>query len=156
MPLLRRETGEQIRAFCFVLAKQAPQAVYIRKLKIVSGKLFFFRQPDIGILYTRRPLDLIHAVDVLQKRDNALESISDLGRNEFQIHTAALLEIGKLRDLETVEHHLPANAPSSQRWRFPVIFFELNIVFAKIDADRAEATEILIQHIVRRGLQNNL
>jgi hypothetical protein len=48
---------------------------------------------------------------------------------------------------------LPADAPGAQRWRLPVILFELDVVLAQIDADGAKAAEVLIYYICGRRLK---
>jgi hypothetical protein len=39
-----------------------------------------------------------------------------------------LLEVGELRDLHAVEHHLPADAPGAERRRLPVVLLEADVV----------------------------
>ena len=74
-----------------------------------------------------------------RKAHQPLEPVGDLRGNQIQIDAAALLEVRELRDLQSVEHHLPADAPRAERRRLPVVFFELDVVLAEIDADRLEA-----------------
>ena len=73
-----------------------------------------------------------------------------------QIHSAALLKISELRDLEAIEHYLPAHAPRTARRPLPVILFELKVVLLQIDSDRFERFEIQLLHVHRRRLQNQL
>ena len=40
--------------------------------------------------------------------------------------------------------------------RFPVVFFELDVVLFQVDADGFEAAQVLIDHVVGRRLQNYL
>ena len=77
-------------------------------------------------------------------------------RDTVEVHASALLEIGELGDLQTVEHHLPADTPRAKSRRFPVIFFELDIVLAQIDADGFEARQILVDDVVGRRLEDDL
>ena len=127
--------AEQLFALGFVFGQKAPEALDVGHLEVVDGELQLVGQAHFGVLHARRPFDVIHAIDVLQERDNALQAVGDFGRNQVQIDAAALLEIGELRDLQPIQHHLPADAPRAQRGRFPVVFLELDVVLGKIDAD---------------------
>src|SRR5208283_3001745 len=111
---------------------------------VVNGKLQFVGEPDLSVFHTLGPLDVVDAFDTLQESDQSFQPVGDFGGNQIEIDAAALLKIRKLGDLQTVEHHLPADAPCSQCGSFPVIFLELNIVLRKIDADGFETPEILI------------
>src|SRR5439155_6739654 len=98
----------------------------------------------------------VHAIGDLQERRQALQPVGQLGRNQVQVHASALLEISKLRDLQAIQHHLPADAPGSQRGRFPVVLLQLDVVLAQIDPDRLQAFQIQIDHVIRRGLEDYL
>ena len=63
---------------------------------------------------------------------------------------------GELRDLETVEEDLPADAPGAERRRFPVVFLEAHVVLSGIDAAGLERLQVQVLHLVRRGLQDHL
>src|SRR5579864_1027570 len=102
------------------------------------------------------PDDLINAVHVLQKCRDALQPIGQLGADRTKIDPAALLEVSELRDLQPVEHYLPADAPCSQRWRFPVVFFKLNVVLAQVNANGLERFQIKLLHVLLRRLQDHL
>ena len=56
------------------------------------------------------------------------KSVRQFRTDRIEVHAAALLEVGELRDLQAIEHHLPADAPRSQRRRFPIVFFELDVM----------------------------
>ena len=43
-----------------------------------------------------------------------------------------------------------------ERRRLPVIFFELDVVLAQINADRAERFKVKFLHVLRRRLQDHL
>ena len=120
-----------------------PRVLHICRLKVVHGELQLIGQPHIAILHfvsrlrIARPHNVVDRIHILQKRADTLQAIRQLDRNREQVHAAALLEIGKLRDLQSIEHHLPAHAPRAQCRSFPVIFFELDIVLAEVDSNRA-------------------
>ena len=67
-----------------------------------------------------------------------------------------MLEVGELRDLEAIKHHLPSDAPCAERRRLPVIFFKLDVVLAQVNADRAERFKVEFLYVLRRRLQNHL
>jgi len=62
-------------------------------------------------------------------------AVGDLSADGVEVHPAALLEVGELGDFEAVEHDLPANAPGSADGPLPVVFLELDVVLAEVDAD---------------------
>jgi hypothetical protein len=122
----------------------------------VFGLLDLVAQPDVAILLASAPLDVEHVVDLLQEHRDAFDAVGDLAGNRRQVDAADLLEVGELRDLRPVEHHLPPDAPRAERRRFPVVFFEADVVLPRIDADRLEAVQIQLLHFVRRRLQDHL
>src|SRR5690242_19239730 len=95
-------------------------------------------QPDLAVLHARRPLQVVDAVDTLQRHADALEAVRQLRGNGRQLDAAGLLEIGELGDLEAVEHHLPPDTPGAERRRLPVVFFEADVVLPRVDAARLE------------------
>src|SRR5207244_13193193 len=82
--------------------------------------------------------------------------VGELGRDRGELDAAGLLEVGELRNLHAVEHHLPADAPRTERRRFPVVLLEADIVLARIDATSLEALQIHLLHFVRRRLEDDL
>src|SRR6185503_1137083 len=110
----------------------------------------------MAVLRIARPYDVVNRIYILQERCDAFESISQFRGNWKKINTTALLKISKLRDLQTVEHDLPANSPSAQGWRFPIVFFELNVMLVQINSHRAQRFKIKLLHILRRRFQNDL
>src|SRR5271166_1458665 len=117
-----------------------PGFLDVRTFKIVNGKLQLILQPNLAVRYgtpirADDPGDVIDAVHVLQESGDALQSVGQLDRDGVKIDAAALLEISELGDFETIEHHLPADAPCAQSGRLPVVFLELDVVLAQVDAD---------------------
>ncbi len=89
----------------------------------------------------------------MQKGGDAFQTIGDFRRDGIEIEAATLLEVGELGDLQAIEHDLPADTPGPQRGRFPVVFFKLEVVLAKVNADRGKGFQIDFLHIAGRGLQ---
>src|SRR6185295_17981717 len=108
--------------------EQPPQAIDVSHLKVVHRELHFVSQAHVAILYALRPFDVIYALNTLKECNQSLQPVGDFSGNQIQIDAAALLKVSELRDLETIQHHLPADAPGAQRGRLPVILFELDIV----------------------------
>src|SRR5262249_10526495 len=96
--------------------------------------LHFLAETYFGVLHTRRPLDVVDAVDFLQHHRDALEAVGELRRNRRELDAAGLLEVRELRDLEAVEEHLPADSPRAERGGFPVVFLEADVVLPGVDA----------------------
>ena len=84
------------------------------------------------------PNNVVNRINILQKCRDPFQPVGELGGNRQQVDSSALLEISELRDLEPIEHHLPADPPGAERWRFPVVFFELDVVLSKINPNRAQ------------------
>ena len=141
---------EQIAVESAEIAPELDLAEHVLRL------LHFVAQPDVAILDARRPLDVEHAVDALQHHRDPLEPVGQLRGDGRQLQPTGLLEVRELRDLEAVEHHLPADAPSAKRGRFPVVFLEADVVLARVDAARLEALEIHLLHFVGRRLEHYL
>ena len=112
--------------------------------------------PDLAVGLAAAPLDVEDVVDLLEEHRDAFHPVGDLTRDRRQVHAAHLLKIGELRDLGAVEHHLPTDAPRAKRRRLPVVFFEADVVLARIDTHRLEAVEIDLQHFVGRRLEDHL
>src|SRR5579864_3375618 len=118
--------------FSFPLAqiKHLARAPRIRPFETVRGKLLFLRQPYIAVTHIVGPSQLEHAVNVLQERSDPLQSVRELARNGVEIQSPGLLEICELRDLQSIKQHLPSHAPRAERWRFPVVLLETDVVMA--------------------------
>ena len=143
-----RIQAQQTLRFLFVQVEQLPHRVHVGHLEVVDRVLQLVGEPHIAIAHLRRPLDVVHAVGHLQERRQPLQTVRQLGRNQIQVHPTTLLEVSELRDLETIQHHLPAHAPRAQCRRLPVVLFKFNIVLAQIDPDRLQAFQIQIDHIL--------
>src|SRR5208337_4352522 len=92
----------------------------------------------------------------LQKSAQPLQPVGKFDGDRVKIHSATLLEVSELRNFKSVQHHLPPDAPSTERRRLPVVFFELDVVLAQINADCTERFQIELLHILRRRLQDHL
>src|SRR5216683_790186 len=132
---------DQRLALTFIHLQMFPCLVHVSGFKVVDGKLKLVLKTHFTIgdglarFGIARPDNVINAVYVLKKGANAFESVGQLGADGIQVNPAALLEISKLRDLQTIEHYLPAHAPSTKSWRFPVVLFKLNVVLTEINAN---------------------
>src|SRR5205085_12203200 len=87
----------------------------------------------LAALRITRPDDIVDAVHVLKKSGETLEAIGQFGGDGIEIDATALLEVGELRDLESVEHHLPTDSPCPERGGLPVVLFKLDVMLAEID-----------------------
>jgi hypothetical protein len=123
-----------------------------RVLRLVD----FLLEPHLPVLHAAAPFQVEDVLDALQEHGDALEPVGDLAGDRVQVHAADLLEIGELRNLQPVEQHLPADAPGAERRRFPVVFFEADVVLPRVDAARLEAVEIQLLHFVGRRFEDHL
>src|SRR3974377_1887396 len=111
---------------------------------------------NASTVWISRPDDVVDRVDILQERGNAFETISQLGTDGIEIYASTLLEVGELSDLKAIQHHLPTDAPSAERGRFPVVFLKLDVMLAKINADGGKRFQVSFLHSFWRRLENHL
>src|SRR5208337_4257897 len=152
---------QQCLAFGLVQLKMFPGFLHLGAFEVIDGELQLILQPYLAVLHrpavwTDHPCDAVNAVHILEEGCDALQSIGQLHGDGVEIEAAALLKVGELRDLETVEHHLPADAPRAQRWRLPVVFLKLDVVLAEVDAECGERVKVQVLHVLRRRLQDDL
>src|SRR6266849_4964869 len=158
-PVLSHRSFEAIEEFLGLLFMQfefGADGGGIAAIEAVFGKLLFFHQPDVAIGLVQGPAQVINAFHALEEGTNALKTIGEFGENGTQNDPAALLEVGELRDLETVQKYLPADAPSAEGGRLPVVLFETNVMLFQVDAQGRETLQIDILHILRRGFEDHL
>src|SRR6266852_8046731 len=137
-------SGNQPLAFELRKLKVSPRALDVCPFEVVHRELLLISQTHVSILHfparlgVARPHDVVDRIDILQESAQPLQTVGEFGRNRVEVDAATLLEISELRNLESIEHDLPPDAPSAQRRRLPVIFFELNVVLPQINTDRTE------------------
>ena len=139
-----------------VRLEQAEVHRWIRRVEVEPGELDLALVVDLPVRDPRRPLDVVDRLLVLQIHGDALEPVGELGRHRFQVETTGLLEVGELRDLHSVEPHLPAEAPGAERRGFPIVFDEAHVVPGEIETERAQAIEIEFLDVRRRRFQDDL
>ncbi len=138
-----------------------PRLFDVGALEVVNGKLKLVLEANFAILHgttigSDDPRDVVNAVHVLEKCGNALEAVGQFSGDGIEVNAAALLEIRELRDFQAIEHDLPSNAPSAERGRLPVVFFELDVVLAQVDADGGQRRKIEVLHVGGRRLEDDL
>src|ERR1700723_3832485 len=139
-----------------------PRFFDICHFEVVRGELLLVRQTPFAILHfparfrVARPYNVVDRIHVLQERAQALQSVGEFGGDGIEVDAAALLEVGELGDLQAIEHHLPSDAPRAESWRLPVVFFELYVVLAEVDADCAQRFEVEFLDVFWRRLQDYL
>ena len=88
---------------------------------------------------------------------NPLEPVDfSSARYRRQVQPSHLLKVRERRNLQAVEHHLPGDSPCAQRRRFPVVFFEPDVVLARINPAGFETLKVDLLHFVGRRLENHL
>ena len=86
----------------------------VAAIETIFGKLLLLHPANVAVSLVRRPAKIVDALDALEKRANALEAVGEFDRDGIQVDAAALLEVGELRNLKTVEQNLPADAPRAE------------------------------------------
>ncbi len=144
---------ENARGFALMQFKHLSRGGRIRNVEAVGGELLLFGKAHFSVAAVTRPPKIEDVIDVLEIGGDTVQTIGQLDRDGIQVDCAALLKIGELGDLQSIQQNLPANSPRSKRWRLPIVFLKTNIVFGKLDADGTKALEIQILYVCRRGLE---
>ena len=107
-------------------------------LKIVTRLLNFVLMINItpchkvGRLPVHRIVGKVETViDALHIHRQTLKAVSDLGRNRPTINPAHLLEVGELSHFHPITPNFPAQPPSAQGRRFPIVFNETNVMLVR-------------------------
>src|SRR5216684_4104712 len=156
LPFHSLETIEQFLGLLFVQFEFGTNQSRVAAVKTVFRKLLLLHQADVAVSFVRGPTQIVDALHALKKRADALEAVSELHGDGIEIDASALLEVSELGDLKTVEQNLPADAPGAQGRRFPVVLLESNVVLLEVDADGAQAPQVNVLNIDRRGLEDYL
>src|SRR6202158_4966266 len=142
----------------FLLMKFEERSGYdwVRGLEIVGGKFRLPEQPDLPVSPIRRPANIIYAVNALQVRADAVQTVGQFDRDRVQVQSPALLKVSKLGDLKAIEKHLPTHPPCTQCGRLPIVFLKAHIMLGKAQADCSKALQVKVLHIRWGRFQNNL
>ena len=148
-------------ALSLVAIELTEQKVGVGHLEVVSRELTLVFKEDIavsehGAVGAARPHQVVNGIDALDVHRKTLSTVGDLGRNRVALEAADLLEISELGYFHAVEPDFPAQAPSAKRRAFPVVLDEADVVLFRVDADRAQGTQIQVLNVVRRGLHDHL
>ena len=111
----------------------------VAAIETVLGELLLFGEADVAVGLVGGPAKIVDALDVLEERADAFQAVGEFDGDGVEVEAAALLEIGELRDLQSIEQYLPADSPSTERGGLPVVFLEANVVLLQFDADGGEA-----------------
>ena len=131
-------------------------AIDVCAVKTVSGKFVFVFFQQVAVSNALNPFDIHDVINALNKCGDSVEPVSQFHRNGIKFDARHLLKISKLSDFGAVAEDLPAEPCRAERWRFPVVFFETNIVMTSINADCAQTFKINFLRIRRRRLQYHL
>ena len=152
----QRITLQRAGALALVGVEDAAQCLDIGDIKIIAAMLNFIAEHHIAIIDAIQPVDFPSRFFPLQRQHDALNAVSDLNADGVEVHAARLLEIGELRDLLPIQPDFPAQPPSAQSRRLPVVLDEANIMLALIDAQRLQRSQIKLLRIARIGLEDHL
>ena len=150
--LVRRQREfrlEQLAAGGFVFVEVAQQHRGVGMLEVVSRLLHFVLVEHVAVGdAAERPIgphDVEDAFDALQIHREALEAVGDFTRDGFAVEAADLLEVRELRDFHAVQPDFPAETPGAERRRLPVVLDEAHVVHARVEAERAQRSEVQIE-----------
>ena len=157
----QRHAGfEQPLAILLAGVELAREFPYVGELEVVPRLLHFVLVGDVPIgdlpQRTVGPHEVEETLDALQIHRKTFEAVGDLTHHWPAVEAANLLEIRELRDLHAVQPHLPAEAPCTERRRFPVVLDEPHVVDARVDTHRRERSQVEVDEIRWRRLDHHL
>ena len=153
----RRLCREQRRAFGLRIVEVAAQAVHIGVLEVEGRELALGPQEHVAVLgAVAVPIEVVDVVDALHVHGEALHAVGELDGDRVAVDPPHLLEVGELRHLHAVAPDLPAEAPGAERRALPIVLDEADVVGVHVDAEHPQANEILVLHVLGRGLQDHL
>src|ERR1700690_3287695 len=97
---------------------------------------------DLSIFNSLAPFDVEDIVDLLQIHRDSLQAVCYLQRHGLKIDSAYLLKIRELSYFHPVEPDFPAQSPSPESRRFPVIFDKTNVVPQSFDTEHCQTFKI--------------
>src|SRR6266436_6127294 len=156
LPFQFFETIQEVLGLLLVQFKFRPNRGGIAASKTVFGKLLLFHQPDVAVRFIRGPAKVVDTLDALEECANTFEAIGKFHGDGIEVDAPALLEVGELGDLQTIQQNLPADAPRAESRGFPVVFFKTNVVLFEVDADGTQTLQIEILGINRRRFKDYL
>ena len=118
------------------------QPLDVGDFKVVGAVLNFWVTVDFGKGVDAVDINVPDLLFVLQIHDNAVQPVSNLDANWVERQATRLLKIGVLSNFLPIQPDFPAQSPSAQSRRFPVIFHKTNIMFGAIQADCFQAAQI--------------
>ncbi len=132
------------------------KAADVRLVKCILAvfDLLPFQNFAVGDLFV--PAQAPNIAHALEEHCDALKTVGDFNGHRIEVHATCLLEVCKLRYLKAVKPNLPAQAPSAQSGRSPVVFDESYIVLIGVDPDGFQAVKVLFLGIPRVGLEDDL
>ena len=148
--------GEQFAALLFIVLEQAEEQAGVRRREVVFRILDLFGKKKLFIEGAVVPLQLAVIIDILDIHGQAFQPVGQFHAHRKGVDARHLLEIGKLADLHAVQPHLPAQSPSSQRGRFPVVLHKTDIVLFDLYADGLQAFQIQVLDVFRAWLDQYL
>src|SRR6266852_4755434 len=156
LPFQSFEAIEEFLGLLLVQFELGANRGRIAAIKTIFGELLLLHQTNVTVSLVRGPAEIVDALHALKKRANTLQSVSEFDGDGVEVDAAALLEVGELGDLETVQKNLPPDTPRTECRGFPVVLFKTNVVLLEVDADGSKALEINVLHIHWRGLEDHL
>ena len=143
-------------AFAFAHVELVEQGFDIGVFKVIGGLLDFVLVVNVTVshhaLRAFCPHQIVDALHVLHVHGEAFQTVGDFTADRAAIQPADLLEISELGHFHAVEPYFPTQTPRAQRWRFPVVFDETDVMHQRVKAQQLERAEVEFLNIVRGGL----
>ncbi len=94
------------------------------------------------------PDQVVNAVYALNVHGQTFQTVGDFTGDWLTFQTTHLLEVGELGHFHAVQPHFPTQTPGTQRWVFPVIFHETDVVDGWIHTQLFQRPEVQFLNVV--------
>src|SRR5574344_533446 len=110
----------------------------------------------IAISNSIHPLNIVNILHALNVHSQSFQAVRNFYSYRFNINTAYLLEVSELSNFHAIQPYFPPHAPRTQGRRFPIVFYETNIMLCSMNTKHFQALQIQFLDVLRRWLHNNL
>ena len=102
------------------------------------------------------PFQVVHVFHALDVHGQTFQAVRDFYSHRFDVQAAHLLEVRELGDFHAIQPDFPAHAPGPQGRGFPVIFYETDIVFFRVNAQFPQAFQVQLLDVGRGRFHDDL
>ena len=154
----RADIAKLDNAFCFsfIFVEQVEKQCSVCNLEVVVGLLNLVGVENVTIGDVANPFNIKYILNALDIHSQTLQAVRDFYSYRLNVDAANLLEISELGDFHTIQPNLPAQAPSAQSRRFPVILNKADIMLLLMNAQLSQTLQVQLLNVFRGRFNDNL